>query len=101
MEELRKGLEKFSTSAGKRSPNVLALSLAPHIVSSKAEFIATVTFDYMPQDFARKGDEEILLQLGEEGKEGKEANHANLQVIVDRHFLGLTPLSCPAKPSVE
>jgi hypothetical protein len=93
-EELRKGLERLSASAGTGTPNILALSLAPHPVSSKAQLIATVTFRCMPLALT-ESDKVIRLQLGEEGE-------VTYEVKVDRHFLGLTPLSSPVKePSAE
>lgn len=93
-EGLHKALERLSATPGTESPNVLALSLAPHFVPSKSELIATATFHCVPLDLAE--NRVFQLHLGEEG------NEVAHKIRVDRHFLGLTPLSNPSiGPSVE
>lgn len=92
-------IENFlHTGLNRRGNNIQSLSLAPAPASVDTENfqVATVTFMKIPPELedciSDTGTGSVM--LGEEGEEG-------IEIDVDSHFHGLTPLSYAANPTVE
>lgn len=85
------------TTKGKhhRASNIHSLSLAPSASAFDSDKyqVATVTFKEIPSALAVSNTDTIIAVLEVEGEE--------IEVDVDMHFRGLTPLNNVSNPSVE